>query len=65
MNVFPQQANKICGRSRRKLKKRVTWWWNNDVSEAVKKKRKLNRDVTESCCIKDKDGTILTDESKV
>ena len=36
-------ANKTCGRAKGTTKKRVTWWWNNEVSEAVKKKRKLNR----------------------
>jgi hypothetical protein len=36
-------ADKTCGRAKRKNKKRVTWWWNKEVSDVVKRKRKLYR----------------------
>ena len=33
-------AEKVCGRTKKRSFKKVTWWWNRDVNEAVLRKRR-------------------------
>jgi len=34
-------ADKVCGRTRGRLKQKETWWWNDDVAKVVEDKRRL------------------------
>ena len=40
-NVLLESADKACGRTKGRPKRKETWWWNEDVAKAVNQKRSL------------------------
>jgi hypothetical protein len=45
---FTEAAEKVCGHTKGRVRRRVTWWWNKEVGEAVETKRKLFKEWAKS-----------------
>ena len=41
VNVLLESADKACGRTKGRQKRKETWWWNDEIAKAVYQKRSL------------------------
>ena len=51
--AYLNTTEKVCGRTKKPTKRKVTWWWSKKVDEAVKEKRRLWKEWKKGNCSKD------------